>query len=76
VCLEAGHADCNDSIGYFVLGQRRQLVELTSIGAGSEDSNNLIPEGFNPGLFTEVVDATTQIATEREAVDDFGRCCC
>lgn len=75
-CFKAVHSDSNEIIGYFVLGRRRQPAEETSIGAGSEDSNNVIPEGLNPGLFREVMDATTQIAKEREAIDRFGRCCC
>ncbi|KAJ5120166.1 hypothetical protein N7448_010835 [Penicillium atrosanguineum] len=68
--FKAVDSDSDEIIGYFALA-RKQPVEETSVDAENKDSNQVIPDGLNPGLFEEVVKATDQISKKVEAMDRF-----
>ncbi|KAJ5668525.1 uncharacterized protein N7477_007095 [Penicillium maclennaniae] len=68
--FKAVDSDSDEIIGYFVLA-RKQPAKDTSADAEKGESYPVVPDGLNPGLFGEVMNATRQISRETEGIDRF-----
>ncbi|KAJ5594053.1 uncharacterized protein N7459_000261 [Penicillium hispanicum] len=70
-CFKAVDNHSQEIIGYFVLGRKRSVEKTPPIDIKNDDSKADVPEGLNPALLAEVVNATSLIARETEDIDRY-----
>lgn len=70
-CFKAVDDDSREIIDYVVLSRKQPSKKLSSIH-GSENAQEGVPDGLNPGLMGEVMSATAGIAMEVEGMDRLG----
>lgn len=73
-CFKAVDNVTEEIIGYIVLG-RKQPEESENLDREVKADQN-VPDGLNPPLLAEVVNATTQIAKEVEKTHRYGEFIC
>lgn len=76
-CFKAVEEESNEIIGYFVIARKQPVSSKGESAADANDQNASggqdIPDGLNPGLLTEVNNATAQIAKDTDGIERFGK---